>query len=337
MKRRRKRNRMPKGMGTVYELKDKDRYGNYTNRKKPFVWYLNKKYMGSFATREEAELEARLYARDHKESDEITFSQLWKSWLEQKSGTISEHTVKNYASKYRTYCQPLYDRAYKDLRPKDFLDVINAHPETSNGTKNNTIKFLRAMDRYAYELDIISKKYTDNLSMYKKESKRKNKIFTEEEINYLWKHQEIEDVDLVLILLYTGMRPGELPIIKLEDIYEDHIIAGFKTETGRDRYIPIHPRIKELINNRVAQAKKDTFLNYSYKQLGVRFRRLMKKLDWNHHPHECRHTFITRMDNAGANKVCIQQIVGHKGSSVTDSVYTLKSHPQLHEAIELLN
>lgn len=334
-RRKRRRNRMPKGMGTVYKLKDKDRYGNLTHRKKPYVWYLKGKYMGSYETRDEAELEARLYHKDHKESDDITFSKIWELWLEQKSGTISEHTVKNYQSKYRTYCKPLYDRAYKDLRPKDFLEVVNSH-DVSNGTKNNTLKFFRALDRFAYELDIIDKKYAESLEMYKKDKKRRNVPFSEEEINYLWNHPELEDSDLVLILIYTGMRPGELPILKISDIHSDHLIAGFKTEAGTDRYIPIHPRIKPLIERRLKECKKDTFLNYSYKQLGVRFRKLMKQLGWDHHLHECRHTFITRMDDAGANRVCIDLIVGHKSSHVGMSVYTHKTQQQLMDNILLL-
>ena len=177
--------------------------------------------MGSFSTREEAELEARLYARDHKESDDITFSQLWELWLKQKSDTVSEGTRKVYFAKYRTNCPPIYETPYIELRPKDFLECINIKPDAGAGTKNNTIKYLRAMDRFAYEIGVIDRQYTLNIQKYKEKSKRKNRIFTEEEINYLWNHLEIQDVDLVLILLYTGLRPGELPIIQLEDIHED--------------------------------------------------------------------------------------------------------------------
>ena len=335
-RRKRRRNHMPKGMGTVYEKKDKDRYGNYTKRKKPWVWYLKGKYMGSYATREEAELEARLYARDHKESDDITFSQLWELWQDQRADTISPHTVKNYESKYRTYCKPLYDKPYKSLRPKDFLDVINA-PNVSNGTKNNTIKFLRALDRFADELDIINKKYTKNIKMFKKDKKRENVPFSEKEIRYLWEHLDIQDVDLVLIMIYTGLRPGELPKVKLKDIHEDYFItAGSKTDAGKNRYVPIHPRIKDLIKKRVSLAKKDTLLNYQYNQMRERFQNLMEKLGWVHHLHECRHTFITRLDDVGANKVCVQKIVGHKGIDVTDQVYTHKTRQQLQDTVRLL-
>lgn len=323
--------KLPNNYGTIFQLKDKA-------RRRPWCIRVKGKYIGYAETREKAlELLAE-YHKDPIKEHTMTFKELWELWLEQKSDTLSPHTVKNYASKFRNYCQPLYDKPYKDLRPADFLYVINSHPETSNGTKNNTIKFLRAMDRFAYELDLIKKKYTDNLSSFKKDIKRKNVPFSEEEIKYLWNHLEIEDVDLVLILLYTGLRPGELPEVKLKDIHEDYFItAGSKTETGKDRYIPIHPRIKSLIKNRVKSAKKDTLLNYQYKAFGERFRKLMKnKLGWKHHPHECRHTFITRLDNAGANKVCVQKIVGHKGKDVTDQVYTHKTHKQLQETVLLL-
>ena len=331
-----RRNRLKKGWGTVYQIKTKAKDGTIHYREKPWVFRYKGKYIGYYETEEDAMMAAFEYHKNPMEEKEITFKELWELWLEQKSRTISEHTVKNYASKFRTYCGPLYDIPYKDLRPKDFLFVINSRPDTTNGTKNGTIKFLRAMDRFAYELDIIEKKYAENIPMFKADVKRKNIPFTEEEIEYLWNHLDIPDVDIVLILLYTGMRPGELPVVKLENIHEDYIIAGFKTKAGTDRYIPIHPRIKELIMNRVSQAKKDTLLNYQYKQLGVRFRKLMKKLGWVHHLHECRHTFITRLDNAGANRVCINLIVGHVGNGVGERVYTHKTKEQLQETVKLL-
>ena len=62
----------------------------------------------------------------------------------------------------------------------------------------------------------------------------------------------------------------------------------------------------------------------------------MKQLGWDHHLHECRHTFITRMDDAGANRVCIDLIVGHKSSHVGMSVYTHKTQQQLMDNILLL-
>ena len=336
MKRKRRRQRMPRGMGTVYEKKDKDRYGNYTKRAKPFFWYLNGKYMGSFATREDAELAARIYNRDHKESDDITFSQVWELWLEHDSCQINTKTVQEHRRKYECYCKPLYDIPYKDLKPKDLIDIMDGH-NLKNGTKNNILKMFRALDRCAYKFELVDRKITDVIPYYKKDPSVKKKPFTEKEIKSLWKNLDIEDVDLILILLYTGLRSGELAELKIENIHDDHIIAGFKTEAGTDRYVPIHPKIKPLIKKRVSLAKKDTLLNYSAKQFRIRFKKALTKLNMVHIPHECRHTFITRLDNAGANRTCINLIVGHKGNGVGEQVYTHKTQQQLQETVLLLD
>lgn len=55
--------------------------------------------------------------------------------------------------------------------------------------------------------------------------------------------------DLTLIMLYSGMRSGEIRTIKKENIFLDknYMIGGIKTDAGINRIIPIHPKIKELI------------------------------------------------------------------------------------------
>ena len=320
--------KLPNNYGTIFKLKDKP-------RRRPWCIRYNGKYIGYAETREEALGILAEYHKDPWENKEITFSQVWELWLEHDSNQIIDKTVQEYRRKYECYCQPLYDKPYKDLKPKDFIEIMDSH-NLKNGTKNNILKVFKTLDRCAFKFEIVDKKVTDVIPYYKKDTPAKKKPFTEEEIKTLWDHKEEEDIDLILILLYTGLRSGELAEIKLENIHNDYIIAGFKTEAGTDRYIPIHPRIKELIKKRVSLAKKDTLLNYSAKQFRIRFKKALTKLNITHTPHECRHTFITRLDNAGANRVCIQQIVGHKGSDVTDQVYTHKTKKQLQETILLL-
>lgn len=328
---------MPKGVGTVFEMRSKDRYGNYYKRQKPWAWRLNGKYMGFYETREEAELAARLYHKNHKESDEITFSQMWELWLKYDSDQIIDKTVQEYRRKYQCYCKPLYDRPYSELRPKDFIDIMEKG-NLSNGTKNNILKFFRALDRCAYKLEIVDRKATEAIPYYKKIETTKRNPFSEEEIKKLWNNLDVPDVDLVLILLYTGFRSGELAKLKLKDINleENFMIGGSKTKAGKDRQVPIHPRIKPLIENRMTQAKKDTLLNYTAKTLREHFKAALKTLKMNHIPHECRHTFVTRLDNAGANRVCVNKIVGHAGNGVGETFYTHKELKQLYETICLL-
>lgn len=55
---------------------------------------------------------------------------------------------------------------------------------------------------------------------------------------------------------------------------------------------------------------------------------------FNHLTHDCRHTVISKLDSAGANKVAVDRIVGHSSKSVGEQVYTHKTVKELQEAIE---
>lgn len=64
---------------------------------------------------------------------------------------------------------------------------------------------------------------------------------------------------------------------------------------------------------------------------------IMEQLGQTHTPHECRHTFRSRLDSAGANKVCIDLMMGHKSKEVGERVYTHKTLSELRTAIELIS
>ena len=73
---------------------------------------------------------------------------------------------------------------------------------------------------------------------------------------------------------------------------------------------------------------------YTYYQ--SHFKRVMEQLQLDHKPHDCRHTFATLMDNAGANKVATQRIMGHASKDITDKVYTHKDIDELLKAIDMI-
>jgi integrase len=62
----------------------------------------------------------------------------------------------------------------------------------------------------------------------------------------------------------------------------------------------------------------------------------MEKLKTEHTPHDCRHTFRSRLDSAGANKRCVDLMMGHKSKDVGERVYTHKTTEELKLNIELI-
>ena len=62
----------------------------------------------------------------------------------------------------------------------------------------------------------------------------------------------------------------------------------------------------------------------------------MEQLHLHHTPHECRHTFRSRLDSANANKRCIDLLMGHTSKDVGERVYTHKTLDELKDTIILL-
>ena len=57
----------------------------------------------------------------------------------------------------------------------------------------------------------------------------------------------------------------------------------------------------------------------------------------NHTPHECRHTFETQLDSAGANRKCIDLLMGHVSKDTGNRVYNHKTLDELKAAVEMIN
>lgn len=62
----------------------------------------------------------------------------------------------------------------------------------------------------------------------------------------LWDNVEkVKFADMILIGIYSGWRPQELAILQISDIdlEENTMFGGLKTEAGKNRCVPIHPKI----------------------------------------------------------------------------------------------
>lgn len=152
------------------------------------------------------------------------------------------------------------------------------------------------------------------------------------------RNPRINNVDILLIMIYTGLRPSELLNITTDNVHleEQYMVGGMKTAAGRDRIIPIADKILPLIKNRYDPGKKYLINNkfgnhYDYKNYAnSNHVTVMQRLNLKHKPHDCRHTFATLMNNAGANDVCVKLIMGHSfGNDITKGVYTHKTVREL--------
>jgi integrase len=147
---------------------------------------------------------------------------------------------------------------------------------------------------------------------------------------------------MILIQCYSGWRPSELIELKLQNIRLDknEFTGGSKTEAGKNRTVPIHPKIVMLVRkkyNDAKAAKRDTLFSITdYKTYHTEFQSTMKALNItaNHRPHDCRKHFVTLAKRSGVDEYAIKRIVGHRISDLTETVYTQRDPDWLHHEIE---
>lgn len=342
----------PNGYGSVFKLGG--------NRRRPWAvritvgWTDEGKqvyrYLGYYKSRTEAMMALAEYNKNPFDltKGKATFAQIYEWMMKEKfPDGPTEKQRSNYLGYQASFkkAEKLHDKYFVDLRKKDLQEVID-NCDRSHGTKRKIKVLFNQMYKYAMEHDLVSKDYSQFVELGPNDSQSYRKPFTKEEIQKLWDNVERDEfIKNILILIYTGLRPGELIEIKTKDVNleERYMRGGFKTEAGTNRLIPIHKKILPFIKEKVEQGneylvtKKDgTPMSY-HNFYRDNFLKTMEQLEMDHRPHDCRHTFATLMDNAGANKLSIKRIMGHASKDITDKIYTHKDIEELKKAIDLLD
>jgi site-specific recombinase XerD len=303
------------------------------------------KYLSYHATKKEAIIALAEYNKTPYDlnANSITFAEVYERYVADIQKTAAKTMLIRLKSLFGQ-CEKLHKVVFKDLRRAHLQGVID-EIESPN-TKKTVAGFFRKLYKFALENDIVFKNYAESLVIPAIKVQNEKTVFTETEIAALWNEAGADDnIDIVLILLYSGMRVSELLTLKKEqiNIAEDHIIAGSKTEAGRDRYIPIHRKIKPIIERHIAAhdneylfvSKNNTAISYNAFH-SRRFTPLMQKLNINHTVHETRHTFISKLHAAGADQIAVKKIVGHVSNDTTES-YTHIQKDILHATVNLID
>ena len=339
--------RNPNGFGNISKLPGK--------RRKPFRARITTgwddegkqlyKPIGYFKTRPEAMLALADYHKNpHSiEISTITFAEVFQKWSELKYNKATKSTINGYNAAYN-YSVELYDMKFVEIKKPHMQSVID-QCERGHGTLKKIKVLFNQLFKYALETDIVTKDYSKFVEIGKNESESTRKPFTAEEIQVLFDNVDRMDfIDTILIMIYTGLRIGELLLIETAnvDIGNRTMKGGLKTEAGKNRIIPINEKILPFIAKRQAEGHKYLVVNHEYNLMKYwnykeeKWVKIMEQLELAHLPHDCRHTFATLMDNAGANKVSIKRIMGHASADITDRVYTHKDIEELKKAIDLI-
>ena len=368
---KRKHQRLPNGFGQITELTNPNLRNRFramisegkTEYGKPIQKMLKPKaYFSTYREAYEALLE---YHRNPYDMDkDLTLEEVYEKWMAHlKEQAAIPDSLRQYRSAW-AYCSTIKKIKIKDLRSyhikncianaEKHIDdnVVAASPQTKSKMK---IMFNTLLD-YALEYELVDRNYSrvfklSNSVQDELDGIREHHMsFTQEEMDTLWNHADDLHVQLILIQCYMGWRPQELCGLKLSNMNldEHYIIGGLKTKSGRNRKVPIHPKIESMIKSNAKRSEyfgseyiflvpdrrsENKWIRLTYNNYYRIFNTVIKKLnlDPNHKTHDPRKQFVTAAKKAGLDNVAIKKIIGHAVDDITEEIYTDRDFSWLYD------
>ena len=278
-----------------------------------------------------------------------TFEEVFLKYYENKYGQEYGHEGKKKQSEYSTIAAfknsvSLHKKKYPTLKADDFQGVIDSVSENLSHSSAELVQFLfNQMDKYALANDIIQKGYAQFAKIKIEDDDEHGVPFTEEEIDLLWQNKDKPFVDTILVYCYSGWRLNELARMPLEDINlkERTFTGGLKNKYSRERTVPIHSKIYDLVKNRYDKRFKSLIYHDGEKRISEQkyrecFDNALKEcgIVEKHTPHDCRHTCNSMLIKAKADRIARYRIMGHSGKDINERIYSHLTVEQLREELE---
>ena len=319
------------GTGTVYKLSGR--------RKRPWVAAKNRVVIGYYEKKTDAlEALSGIYVKDIPPNFNMTFSDVFALWKEEHYKEIGEKGKESYNRAYDVF-SPLHNRKFRDLRTRDFQEVIDQHMDKSHSTVSKYKQLITQMSSWAIREEICTANFAKFVRI-PKIKKTEKEIFTEKEIKKL-ENDGTEAAKIVLMLLATGMRIGELFSLPVSAYHKTYVIGGSKTEAGKNRVIPIRKEGREYFSYFAERATGDLLLSgYEGDKIPENYRKrnyypLLDRLHIKRKsPHSTRHTYTSRAVKEGMKPEILQKILGHENYSTTADTYTHIDIDTLIQAVE---
>lgn len=327
----RKALKRPNGTGTVYKLQGR--------RSCPWVAAKGKVVIGYYEKKTAAlEALARLQGRKLDEIYNWTFSQVYEAWKDLHFREIGASGIESYERAYDIF-EPLHNRKFRELRTSDFQNVIDQHSAKSYSTLSKYKQLASQMSQWGIQQELIATNFASFIKL-PEQIKKEKEIFTSEDIQKL-ETDGSQTARLVLMLIYTGMRIGELFTLRIENVFGTYVIGGEKTEAGRNRIIPIRSEGRAYFAEFKARAKDEFLISgYEGQKVIANFRRrdyypLLERLKIEKKtPHATRHTFASWAVANNIRPELLQKMLGHADYSTTANIYEHFDIDQLVQAID---
>lgn len=334
--------RREKGKGTVSKMsgnrnmpymvrvRDGTRKNEKTGKKEACY-----KIIGYTKTKKEGIIMLNKYITEGKFYSGMTFEMVYQEFRKFKFPTISDSFQNAHENAYKI-CKPLHHEIFANIDLAMLQELID-YSGKNYPTLRKVKLLLTQMYDYAIKNDLCLKNYAKGISIRQYTAKRipsyKREKISKKDIKIFWMKSSLPYYQMIIFMIYTGVRVSEMLNIKKENVNLDEqyidIVEG--KNDNSIRRIPVADVIFPFVYEwyyryemseylfSTEGGKKFQYRNYydSY------FKPLVEDLEQIYTPHWCRHTFVSLMSEAEVDPVMIKKIVGHSTNmAVTERIYT---------------
>jgi len=286
----------------------------------------------------------------------LTLREWTPMWMEAyKLGTIKERSYHQLELLARRFPDDLMDMELEAIKPMHLQRFVNAFSKGASKSYMDKIRvLLHGLFSDAVDNDYIARDPSEKLR-FPHVIEKPRESFTEAEVQKIvpfamrYTHRRVAVA--VLVLLFTGLRRGELLGLKWDDVTENTLtvrrgvyqeggkamVEDFKAKTSKSlRTVPLLPEVAHLVQTLphcgefVFGTKTGTL--WHPRNFSRDYNKFFKALQLEYpevralSPHCCRHTFATLTMESGADVRIVQQLLGHTDINTT-ARYT---HPDMN-------
>lgn len=289
-----------------------------------------------------------------KDEPTTTLQDVYKAWEPWYKPRVDSATFGCYRAAF-AYFKALHGTPIRQISAGDLQKCMDDCPK-GHRTHQNMKVTAGLLWAYAYDQNIVDRDVTENLFIGRGASVQREPL-TDLEVEKI--RQQIgkdKYAAYVYALCYLGYRPGEMLEIRKDQVFEKDgalfIKEGKKTNAGRDRIVPVHEKIKDIIQEQLRtegteylfpmimmnrkgkfkgyKAMTDNYFNkFAFRPLADRL-----GIPKNKVPYSARHTFSDKLKSAAGTDKTKAALIGHSDYIFTQKKYQSTDLDELRKTME---
>lgn len=264
-----------------------------------------------------------------------TLAKLYEAYETTKKETLSGSKQKAYRIAFDKIPDNVKAHRIDELNTMELQDLVTG---LTYYQARDIKTILSHLYKIAISEDLVHHNLADNIVLPKLIEKEQE-AFTPEEILRFWNDYKDGNTDTgyVLLMIYTGMMPGEVQALTKEMIDLDAQTisgAGLKTTTRKKALIALPDIIVPVLQDLMFNSDKDLVWAHGKNAFYKMYKEIIDRTGVRPLPaYSCRHTTATALAENNIELATIQRVMRHASISTT----TRYTHPSTDVARQALN